>query len=157
VQYTYTRAYANNYWFGKVVALAVTPVVITFSYHGYMSWVEATGAGTSVGMILMIMLFGVFVGQMCSYRILASEPIVFNPRYVTAGYAALIFSFGTFTYFPPKLFLFENYLCYEYTSEYGILEDYTPYRMFRKPEEMDTGGNSIWYCQNQPGQDMASS
>ena len=31
VQYTYTRNIANNYWLGKVVALAITPIVITLS------------------------------------------------------------------------------------------------------------------------------
>lgn len=148
VQYTYTRHYANNYWLGKVVALAVTPVVITVSFHTYTNWVVATGAKTSVSMILLIMTFGVLVGQLCSYKILASKPFVATRRYVMGGYAGLVFAFSTFTFFPPQLFLFENYLCYEYTSEYGILDDYTPYKMFRKPGEADAGGNSIWYCQS---------
>ena len=156
VQYTYTRNVANNYWLGKVVALLVTPIVITFSYHGYMSWVEATAAGTSVGMILFIMFFGVLVGQLCSYKILTAEPLMIARGYVTAGYAVLVFSFSAFTYFPPKVALFENYLCYEYTNEYGILDDYGPYRMFRKPGEVDDGNDSIWYCQNQPGEKLAA-
>lgn len=150
VQYTYTRGIANNYWLGKVVALIITPITITASYHAYMYWVTTSGTDTSVGAILMIMFLGVLVGQMCSYRILTSEPFDFvRRRYVAAGYASLVLMFSAFTYFPPQLFLFENYLCYEYTAEYGILDDYEPYRMFRKPEEMSAdGGNSIWYCAN---------
>lgn len=149
VQYTYTRDIANNYWLGKVVALFTTPVVITISYHAYMSWVLSTGAKTSVGAILMIMFIGVLVGQLCSYRILTSPQVQWvRRRYVAVGYASLVFMFSVFTFFPPQLSLFENYLCYEYTGEYGILSDYTPYRMFRRPEEMDTGGSSIWYCAN---------
>jgi hypothetical protein len=47
------------------------------------------------------------------------------------------------------LFLFENYLCYEYTAEFGILDDYGPYKMFRRPgEAASDGGSSIWYCNN---------
>jgi hypothetical protein len=150
VQYTYTRNIANNYWLGKGVALIVTPIVITLSYHTYIYWVTSSGAKTSVGAILMIMFFGVLVGQLCSYKILTSERFDFVARrHVAAGYASLVLMFSTFTFFPPPFFLFENYLCYKYTSEYGILSDYEPYRMFRKPEEMqESGGNSIWYCAN---------
>jgi len=157
VQYTYTRHLANNYWLGKVVALAFTPVVITILYHSYMAWVKAGGYDTSVGAILMIMFLGVLVGQLCSWKILTSEPWQGVPkRYVAAGYTSLVFSFSLFTFFPPKLSLFENYLCYEYTAEYGILDDYEPYRMFRKPEEIDQGGNSIWYCANKAAPSSAS-
>ena len=114
-------------------------------------------AKTSVGAILLIMFFGVLVGQLCSYKILTSPPFEWmRRRYVAAGYASLVFAFSTFTYFPPQMFLFENYLCYEYTNEYGILDDYAPYRMFRKPGEEEDGGNSIWYCQNQPGEQLAA-
>ena len=49
--------------------------------------------------------------------------------------AVLIGMFSTFTYFPPKVFLFENFACYQYTGEYGILEDYEPYRIFAKVDE----------------------
>ena len=148
-QYTYTRHLANNYWLGKVVALGVTPVAITLMYHGYMNYTVSTGGTFSVGTILMIMFLGVLIGQLCSWRILSSEPSrVIAPRYVAAGYFGLVGSFSLFTYFPPQVFLFENFLCYEYTAEYGILDDYEPYRMFRTQEEIDAGGNSIWYCAN---------
>jgi len=40
--------------------------------------------------------------------------------------------FSTFTYYPPKIFLFENFFGYEYKGEYGILENYEPYRVFKK-------------------------
>lgn len=157
VQYTYTRHLARNYWFGKVVALAVSPVVITLMYHGYMAWVTSTGAATSVGAILMIMFLGVLAGQLCSWKILSADEIhVVQPRLVATGYASLVLSFSLFTFFPPKVFLFENYLCYEYTGEYGILSDYEPYRMFRKPDEIEQGGNSIWYCANQAGANVAA-
>jgi hypothetical protein len=150
VQYTYTRHLANNYWLGKVVALLITPVVITLSYYAYISWVASTGSKASVSIILLIMTFGVLVGQLCSYRILISEPVEFIARrYVATSYVCVLAMFSLFTFFPPQLFLFENYLCYEYTAEYGILGDYEPYRMFRKPgEPADGAGNSIWYCAN---------
>jgi len=146
-QYTYTRHLANNYWLGKVVALAVTPLVITILYHSYMTYIRAIGTQVSVGLILRIMLLGVLAGQLCSWRILLSEPFDWvRRRYVAGGYATLLISFSLFTYFPPKIFLFENYLCYQYAGEYGILDDYEPYRIFRKPGEEVPEGDSIWYC-----------
>ena len=158
VQYTYTRHYANNYWLGKVVALAVTPVTIICMYHGYTAYAMSAYGETSIGPMLMIMFLGVLAGQLCSWRILASEPYEWAvPRYVAAGYATLVLMFSAFTFFPPKVFLFENFFCYEYTAEYGILDDYEPYRMFRRPDEAATGGNSIWYCASKgAGADMAS-
>lgn len=157
-QYTYTRHLANNYWLGKVVAMMVTPFVITLMYHGYMGYVAATGGSFSVGTILMIMFLGVLIGQLCSWRILSSEPSqVIAPRYVAAGYFGLVGSFSLFTYFPPQVFLFENFLCYEYTAEYGILDDYGPYRMFRTPEEIEAGGDSIWYCASRAQSSPAAS
>ena len=33
-------------------------------------------------------------------------------------------------FFPPELFLFEHFWGYEYSGQYGILEDYTPYLIF---------------------------
>ena len=102
--------------------------------------------------MLAIMFFGILIGQLCSWRILCSDPYHWvMPRYVAAGYAALLFMFSTFTFFPPKVFLFENYFCYEYTAEYGILDDYEPYRMFLDPEERQTDSDSIWYCASKAG------
>lgn len=150
VQYTYTREYANNYWLGKLVALFTTPVLITAMYYGYMGYLSATNSEMSVTAILMIMFLGVLAGQLCSWRILCSEPYAFSRAAegsVAAGYVILTLMFSLFTFFPPKVFLFENYLCYEYTAEYGILDDYEPYRVFRKADEPAESGNSIWYCQ----------
>lgn len=146
-QYTYTRHIHNNYWLGKVVALSVTPVAIIVMYHAYIAYAMSVYGETSIGPMLMIMFLGVLAGQLCSWRILASPPVTWAaPRYVVAGYMTLMLMFSMFTFFPPKIFLFENYFCYEYTNEYGILSDYEPYRMFTRPEEASSGGNSIWYC-----------
>lgn len=149
-QYTYTRDIANNYWLGKMVALTVTPIAIIIMYHSYIAYAMAVYGKSSIGPMLAIMFFGVLIGQLCSWRILSRPPIrLFKPPQLVAGYVTLMLMFSVFTFFPPRIFLFENYFCYEYTAEYGILDDYGPYKMFRRPEDMNTGGNSIWYCNNQ--------
>ena len=62
------------------------------------------------------------------------------------AYAVLIGMYASFTFFPPKAFLFENFYCYQYTGDYGILPDYEPYRVFTRPGD-ETPGGGVNYCE----------
>lgn len=136
VQYTYVRHSANNYWLGKAMALLVTPAVIFTSYYLYMAYATAFDAPRSLAVMLGIMFFGIATGQFLSYRLLTSPQLGGNTlRYAGATYAVLIGLFSSLTFFPPRMALWENYFCYEFTGEYGILEDYEPYRVFVRPED----------------------
>ncbi|MCP4001542.1 MAG: hypothetical protein GY727_11590 [Gammaproteobacteria bacterium] len=149
VQYTYTRDQANNYWLGKVVALGVTPLMIFVCYFSYMSWALSSGVKPNLAIMLSIMVGGISAGQFASYKILTAHPVeLFSPRYVTAAFATLIFMFSTFTFLPPKVFLFEHFACYKYTGEFGILPDYEPYRVFAKVDENGEiiAGGGTNYC-----------
>lgn len=152
VQYTYTRGIANNYWLGKAMALATTPLIIFFAYFGYMQVTEFSGLKPSLTIMIGIMLFGIFAGQTVSFVILSMDALsIRTSRYAIATYTSLVLMFSTFTYFPPNTFLFENFFCYEYTGEYGILEDYRPYRVFAGID--DNGKNEaaggVNYCEAQ--------
>jgi len=148
-QYTYTRDVANNYWLGKAAALAVTPVLIWATYFSYMSWILASGGKASLQTMLSIMVLGISAGQATSWFILT------RPRFRTTGtrlaagtLGGLTAVFATFTYFPPKVFLFENFFCYQYTGEYGILDDYARYRVFTTVAADGTArsGGGVNYC-----------
>lgn len=149
VQYTYTRGVANNYWLGKAVALVLTPLLIWLTYFSYMGWVVSAGLKASLPTMLSIMVLGISVGQASSWFILSRQPFrVPVTRYAAASIAGLTVIFATFSYFPPRAFLFENFFCYQYTGEYGILDDYGPYRVFLR---VDADGNSeagggVNYC-----------
>lgn len=144
-QYTYTRHIANNYWLGKALALAITPVAIFATYYGYMGWVTASGGKASLPVMLSIMVFGITLGQMTSWRVLTLPPLSSaRTRLAAPVFGVLVLMFSSFTYFPPRLFLFENFYCYQYTGEYGILADYAPYRVFVRPGEDGAGG--VNYC-----------
>ena len=144
VQYTYTRRLARNYWIGKAVALSVTPLLILISYFSYMAYVSNSGAKPSLPVMLGIMVFGIAAGQLASWRILVSSPVSFDTRrYALAAYAILVPAFSSLTYFPPNVFVFENFYCYQYTGEFGILSNYEPYRVFYKGERPGGGVN---YC-----------
>jgi len=152
-QYTYSRGYHHNYWIGKAAAMAVTPLVIIISYESYMAWSLSTGIKPSLAIMLSIMLIGISAGQLTSYKILSAEPFATpRPKLAPALMATLILMFSTFTFFPPKVFLFENFACYTYTGEYGILEDYEPYRIFTREGEEGIGVN---YCANIKSMNLA--
>lgn len=144
VQYTYTRKLANNYWLGKAVALALTPLLILVVYFSYLEYVDISGVKPNLAVMLTIMVTGIAAGQLASWKILCSQPIrgIAWTR-VAAGYAVLVLAFSSLTYFPPRVFVFENFYCYQYTGEYGILENYEPYRVFYKGERPGGGVN---YC-----------
>jgi len=148
-QYTYTRSYHKNYWLGKAVALGTTPVVILFLYQSYMAYSSFVGIKPSLGIMLGIMFAGIAVGQFSSYRILTADHYPLSRlRLAAPGIAGLVAMFSLFTYFPPKVFLFENFACYEYTGEYGILDNYDPYRVFTKVDmngDVQSGGG-VNYC-----------
>jgi hypothetical protein len=149
LQYTYTRDVANNYWLGKVTALALTPFLIWLTYFTYMSWVVSSGGKASLATMLSIMVLGISAGQATSWYLLTRPPLQFaTRRYATGALATLTAVFATFSYFPPRVFLFENFFCYQYTGEYGILDDYGPYRVFVKvgADGSTKAGGGVNYC-----------
>jgi len=153
VQYTYTRGIANNYWIGKALALAITPVAIWIIYFSYMGWVVASGGRASLPTMLSIMVLGISLGQATSWFVLTRPPFRTDTTRVAAGTMAMLTAvFATFSFFPPKIFLFENFFCYQYTGEYGILPDYTPYRVFVRVDESGaaTEGGGVNYCAGRP-------
>lgn len=144
-QYTYTRHLHKNYWQGKAAALAATPLAIFTLYYSYLGFVNLTGGKANLPAMLSIMVIGISAGQYISYKILTAESLgAKTERYATATFVTLVAMFSLLTFFPPRIFLFENFFCYTYTGEYGILEDYEPYRIFtREPGATSSGVN---YC-----------
>lgn len=132
VQHAYVRGRVNNYWWGKGLALLVTPVVVIIGFYFYVGIVvPLNGAGTLFG-ALVTGFIGVFAGNVVAYRTLTSQG---KPRtYRYAGWAimgVLAFLMATSAWLTPRFFLYEDFLGYEYTGQYGILDDYTDYLVFR--------------------------
>ena len=133
VQYTYTKDIANNYWVAKLVSLLATPLGIIISYYGYLSITLPLYGTGFFEMDLMTMVIGLTCSAILAYKIMLRPKISSVPKlYVVSAYLTLTAMYSTFTYYPPKIFLFENFFGYEYKGEYGILENYEPYRVFKK-------------------------
>ncbi len=132
IEYTYVKDEANNFVFAKGLSLLVTPIAVAITFYTYVGVVvPLNGKGTYLGAVLTGVV-GVIISQMVSSYYLQKRPLGRSYTYISLGIIlALTIMFSSFTYFPPKMFLFEDFFGYEYTGQFGILEDYEPYKVFR--------------------------
>mgnify|MGYP001826291584 CR=1 FL=1 len=131
IQHAYARGKMNNFWWGKGLAMLVTPLALMLAFYFYLGIaIPLTGEGR-LFFDIGSGVFGVLVGTVVSYRILTSPP---KPKgYTTAGWViigVLALHMATAAWLYPEFFLYENFWGYEYSRQYGILEDYTPYLIF---------------------------
>jgi len=131
VQHAFVKDYANNYWWGKGLALLVTTIGVIVSFYFYLGIVlPMYGEGTLWGAIGTGAV-GVLLGNMVAYRVITAPQ---RPRrfdsYGKVIMVVMAISFLTLSYLPPRIFLFEDFLGYEFRGEYGILEDYSEHLVF---------------------------
>ena len=113
IEYRFLNWQVNNFLFAKGVAVLLIPVATGLAFYAYTAF---TGEEILIVDIL-IFLAAVSLGQMVSYRILASKEL---PRFTAYAGLAAIIAVGAvlvlFTYFPPHwpILLDKN------TGTYGI-------------------------------------
>ena len=132
IEYTYIKDEANNFIFAKGLSLLAIPIAVSITFYTYVGVVVPLhGQGTYFGAV-MTGVIGVIIGQLVSSYYLQKRPLGRSYTYIGLGIIlVLTFMFSLFTYFPPKMFLFQDFYGYEFTGQYGILEDYEPYKVFR--------------------------
>lgn len=132
IEHAYLRERVSNIWPAVAARLWLTAASVAVAFYAYVGVVlPIDGTGTLAGTIATA-LVGVVVGQVASYRLMRA------PRWSAAGtrlsialILALLAAFVVFTFAPPRLFLFEDFLGYRYAGQYGILDDYTKYLVFK--------------------------
>lgn len=131
LQYTYVREHVNNYIVAKTATLVVMPLVIVIGWYIY-----APIVGRSVYPVdLFLFYLAVFIGQATSYKLLTRPPLEKKyTQYAIFIFLVLFAAFSLFTFFPPKIFLFEH-LDLKNTGKYGILALEDNIRYFTKPPQ----------------------
>ena len=131
-QHAYLRHRVNNFWVAKAVSAVMIPASVAFLFYAYIGVViPIDGKGTFLGTIV-ITAIAVTLGQVAAYRILVDEPYGERARRIAIAILVLMgVAFVVFTWAPPRIFLFENFAFYRYSGEFGILQDYTPYLVFK--------------------------
>ena len=129
IEYTYIRDRVNNFLIAKTVSLFVMPLVIAIGWYGYTPFTQRS----VFPLDLLMFYIAVFIGQLISYKLLtlASLEKRFHTLSATVMLLMLI-AFSTFTFYPPEIFLFENFDLLD-TGQYGILENYDNLRYFTEP------------------------
>lgn len=131
VQHAYARDSANNFWWGKALALITTPVVLLVVFYAYLGiLLPITGKGFLAADIGSGVV-GILVGNIVAYRVLTSPER--GPRFRVAGIALIIAylaAVSTSAFVQPRVFIYEDFLGYRYNGQFGILEDYTNYLVF---------------------------
>jgi len=117
IQYTYVRDVVNNYIIAKVAGLFIMPLVIAVGWYIYAPILGRSYFPAD----LFLFYLAVLIGQVVSYKLLTRPPL--DRKYVQVAmvvFVILFVAFSTFTFFPPKIFLFEH-LDLKDTGLYGIL------------------------------------
>ena len=131
VEYTYVREKVNNYLIAKTVSLFLMPLVIVVGWYIYAPLV-----GRSVYPVDLALFYtAVFIGQVASYKLL-TRPLLEKKYHARAIFAlaVMLVAFSTFTFFPPRIFLFEH-LDLKNTGQYGILPLEDNIRYFTRPTQ----------------------
>ena len=116
-------------------ALYVTNCLILLPFAPFSTWTWSAWIVVLhlVSVALMVITaIAVTLGQVAAYRILVDEPYGERARRIAIAILVLMgVAFVVFTWAPPRIFLFENFAFYRYSGEFGILQDYTPYLVFK--------------------------
>lgn len=131
VQHAYVKDFTNNYWIAKAAALIIAPIVLIFSFYFYLGIALPIYGRGVLWADITTGVIGTVVGEYVAYRMMVAAPLGAWLRRAGAPIlVGLTVMFPLLTFFPPQFFLFENFFGYEYSGDFGILEDYGPYLVF---------------------------
>jgi len=129
IEYSYIRDRVNNFLIAKTVSLFVMPLIIILGWYVYTPFTQRS----IFPLDLLLFYLAIFFGQFLSYKLLTRTSL--SQRFHTlsvAGLMLMLIAFSTFTFYPPKISLFENFDLLD-TGQYGILDNYDNMRYFTTP------------------------
>lgn len=129
LEYTYVREHVKNYLIAKTTSVFIMSLVIVLGWYAYTPF-----TGRSIYKLdLTLFYIAVLIGQIISYKLLTAPPLSKRVNNFAIGaLVVMLIAFSTFSFFPPKIFLFEHFDLKD-TGQYGILDDYTGLRYFTNP------------------------
>lgn len=124
VQYLFMRERPANFWLAKLVLLVLTPVLVFTTYVIYTVIVESMGGLATEGPTALLAMLCAIAGQIACCRVIIAEDYSFSASpIIPTGFVLLILSFSSFTYFPPRIYLFEHHDNYKPNGQYGLEAD----------------------------------
>jgi hypothetical protein len=125
-EYIHIKSQAKNFWFSKSLCLVIMPLFIAVGWYGMVALIGENLFLTNI----LLFITAIFVGQSLSYKVITTNRFsVHDHLYPIILIFLLGIAFIYFTYFPPRIFLFEH-MDLANTNQYGILKDYDNLRIF---------------------------
>jgi hypothetical protein len=114
IEFKYLKKATNNFLFAKTVGIYLIPVIIIVLFYSYTAIL-----GESILVIdILTFVIAVIVGQLVSYRLLTGKTLPYNlDRVSLIALILLSLAFVLFTFYPPRLAMFQDPI----TGEYGII------------------------------------
>lgn len=131
VQHAFIKGRVNNYWYGKGMALLAVPFGVIVSFYLYLGILLPIRGEGLLALDIGTGAAGVLLGNIVAYRLLTGRERGNKARSLgVATMLVLALMMATAAWFQPRIFLYEDFLGYEYTGQFGILDDYTNYLIF---------------------------
>ena len=112
LEFRYLFKKSNNFFFAKTLGICSILLVIPIIFYSYTAFLEEN-------LIIDIgsFIFAIIVGQLISHKLLTHKKLAKIFELVSiVGLLVLVFAFIVFTFYPPKVQLFQDPI----TGEYGI-------------------------------------
>lgn len=131
VQHAFIKGRVNNYWYGKGMALLAVPFGVIVSFYLYLGILLPIRGEGLLALDIGTGAVGVLLGNIVAYRLLTGTERGKKARNIGAAVMlVLALMMATAAWVQPKIFLYEDFFGYEYTGQFGILDDYTDYLVF---------------------------
>lgn len=113
IEYRYLKKLTNNFITAKTVGIYLMPILITIFFYAYTAVIE-----DSLIMDILTFILAIIIGQLASYKLLTSKELPKNFEKISLIAVVILgLAFLIFTFYPPRLPIFQDPV----TGEYGIL------------------------------------
>lgn len=128
LEYNFLKDWVTNFWNAKLCSLLIMPLIIAFGWYGFVAIVNENMFMTNI----VLFIAAIAIGQWTSYKIMITNRATsVDQRGAIVGIILVTLAFGLFTFFPPRIFLFEH-LDLMNTGAYGILDNYEDLLIFQR-------------------------
>lgn len=128
LEYNFLKDWAANFWIAKLSSMLIMPLVIALGWYGVVAIVGENVFVTNI----VLFITAIALGQWASYKIMITNRFTaMDQRVAIVGIVLMTLAFSLFTFFPPKIFLFEH-LDLMNSEEYGILDNYEDLLIFQQ-------------------------
>jgi hypothetical protein len=114
IEYRYLYKRTNNFFFAKALGIYAIMIIIPVIFYTYTIFIEH-----NLTIDVISFMFAIIVGQLVSHKVLTFKKLPKNLKLISIiALIVLGLAFVVFTFYPPKIPLFQDPV----TGDYGIIK-----------------------------------